>query len=334
MIPTNKSFPFNLERLKEYTESYKFNHDEIIEEFEETVCQYTGAKYCIATNSATAGIFLILFVLQEFDRFDVLVSSYGYPAVYRICDALGLNPVTIDMDTNTLGMDIDCLKSKISFQTLAVVNVETNGMMGNMREIRDVCRENDLWFIEDSASSIVQKYDGFTSGTYGDVGVYSFTPTKVMNSGEGGAIVTNDEMLATKIRALRYNPDVSVFSISFNFSMSPFLAAILIPQFQNFNYLKSVRERVYNLYKKHGLNVYENPDVNNAYPYAIYKTPSANKLKEKLDKLRIGNVYKRYAYDVKCPGAVEMDSEIIFLPSLYDMTEDQIKSICTIAKGF
>lgn len=338
MIPQNKSFLFDgyLDRLIDYMETYKFNHDEITEELEEKICKYTGAKYCILVNSATSGILMTLFIIRDGIRFNVLMSAYGYPAAYRACNFLGLNPILIDMDMQTLGMKLDSLERMLVPEaTLAVVNVETNGMMGELDKMKTLCKDRGVFFLEDSASSITQKYDGKTSGTYGDVGVYSFTPTKVLNSGEGGALVTDDKGMADKLRALRYNPDVScLWPISLNFCMSPFLAAILIPQFDGLDYQTKQREQVHNLYKKHGLNIFENPRVSNSYPYAIYKTPSAKQLKEKLDRLKIGNVYQRYAIGKTYPGAVEMDTEIIYLPKLPDMTEDQIKSVCTIAKRF
>jgi len=337
MIPTNKSFLFDgcLDGLSRYMETYKFNPDKITEEVESKICEYTGAKYCVVVNSATSGILLTLFAIKDGVRMDVLLSSYGYPAAYRMCNALDLNPIMIDMDMKTLGMNLEQLECSITSNTLAVVNVETNGMLGELDKMKSICEKKGVFFLEDSAASISQTYNGKTSGTYGDVGIYSFAPTKVLNSGEGGAIVTSDKKLADKLRKLRCNPDVScLWPISFNFCMSPFLAAILIPQFDKFEYLKKQREEVHDSYKKHGLNIFERPLVSNSYPYAIYKTPSAKQLKEKLDRLRIGNLYQRYAIDKECPGAVEMDTEVIYLPKFYDMTEAQIKSICTIAKGF
>jgi len=337
MIRISKSFSFDgyLDRLQSYLKTYNFNHDEIIEEFESKICEYTEAKYCIAINSATSGILMVLAAIMGDTRTEVLISSYGYPAAYRACNFLGLNPIMIDMEMETLGMNPDILEKHISRNTLAVVNVETNGMIGQLDRIKSICHEKGVFLLEDSAPSMTQKYDGKIVGTHGDAGVYSFAPTKVLNSGEGGAIVTNDRTFADKLKALRYNPDFSCFwPISLNFSMSPFLAAILIPQFNAIEKLRKQRESVHNLYKKNGLDIFENPRVTNSYPYAIYKTPFAKQLKEKLDRLRIGNVYRGYAVTPNCPGAIEMDTEIIFLPKLNDMTEDQIKSVCTIAKRF
>jgi len=319
MIRLNK--PFNMEYDKD-TSSLEYKMQE-----------YIGTKHAIATTSGTMAIFLVLYSIKELDKIDVIMPSYCHPATFRMCDILGLNPVMIEMNTKTMGMDLDSLWDSITDQTLAVVHVETNGVLGEPEEIKKICTEAGVYYIEDSAAAFSQKYNDRYAGTFGDVGIYSFAPTKVLNSGEGGMLITNDESLSKMIRKVRYDANASTFSSpALNLNMSSHLATMLMGQFDSIDFILEQRKRVHDLYKANGLDIFEAESVTNYYPYAIYKSPSAKNISDSLKKFQIAHRYKFYAADLRFPGAVELQTQIIDLPNFYNMTEAQIKTVCTIVK--
>jgi dTDP-4-amino-4,6-dideoxygalactose transaminase len=304
-----------------------------VDSLEYKIRDYVGSHDAIATTSGTMAIFLALYALKEYGKLDVVMPSYGHPATFRVCDFLGLNPVFVEMDTTSLSIDLDSLRNAITDHTLAVVHVETNAVLGNPQAIREICRERGVYFIEDSAASFSQKYNDKYAGTFGDVGIYSFAPTKVLNCGEGGMLIVNDESLSDRLRKLRWCSDSSTFpSSTLNLNMSPHLASMVLDQFDSVKFIIEQRKRVHDLYKKHGLDIFEDDLVTNYYPYAIYKTPSAKDISFSLKKFHIQHRYKFAAADEKFPGAIELQTELIDLPNFYDMTEEQIKYVCTIVR--
>jgi len=281
IIPTTKPYfsktTRSLDIFQKYLTSYNFNHNEMTELLEDKTCEFTGSKYAIAVNSATSGILIVLIYLQRIlQDGEILIPSYGYPAVYKACKILGLKPVIVDVDEKSLTIDLNMAKEKITDKTLAMFNIENNGVIGNLRLKREFCSEHNIYFIEDSASAMVQNYNGKAAGTFGDIGIYSFSPTKVLNSGEGGVIVTDSEEIYTTLKTIRYSSDFSRSEpLSLNFSMSPFLAAMIIPQFESINFIKSFRRRIHDSYVSAGLKIFEYDSVSNYYPYAIYQSKSA-----------------------------------------------------------
>jgi dTDP-4-amino-4,6-dideoxygalactose transaminase len=238
------------------------------------------------------------------------------------------------MDDTSMSMDLDDLRKKLTIDTVAMVNVETNGVLGNLHEMKSFANEHELFFIEDSASALVQNYNGTNAGRFGNIGVYSFANTKVLDSGEGGVIVTDHQAIYKRVKSLRYSKDYSsVYPLSMNFNMSPYLADRILTQFSSIHSLSADRERVHNLYKENGLNIFEFESVTNRYQYIMYRSQVARKISDKLKKLKIGHRYKHYTVVGDYPIANKIKSEVIDLPTFYGISDLQIQTICNVIKG-
>lgn len=309
-------------------------YNDSVEELESKICQYTGAKHCLAVTSATAGLLMILLDCKRLiSEPEIMMPSYGFPAVYKICKILGIDPVVVDMDYKSMSIDMTLARQKLTDKTVALVNIETNGVLGNLNQMESFAKENEIFFIEDSASALVQNYNGISAGRFGDVAVYSFASTKVLDSGEGGAIITDNPILYTRLADLRYNNDYSsVEPLSLNFNMSPYLAERLLSQFPSLDLIARDRERVHNLYRQHGLNIFNDPSVTNRYQYIMYRSHVAKDVSQKLSRLKIGHRYKHYTVFEDSPVANKIKSEVIDLPSFYEMSELQIKTICDLIR--
>ena len=320
--------------FQKYLSEYKFNHNEIVGQLEDKTCEHTGSRYAIAVNSATSAILMVLIHLQTILKDgEILIPSYGYPAVYKACKILGLKPVVVDVDEKSLTIDLHRAEEKITDKTLAMFNIENNGVLGNLQLKKEFCSEHNIYFIEDAASAMVQNYNGQTAGTFGDIGIYSFSPTKVLNSGEGGVIITDSKELYTKLKELRYSANFSRSKpLSLNFNMSPFLAAMLIPQFESIEFIKSFRSKIHDSYISAGLKIFEYDSVSNYYPYAIYQSVSAREISEKLRRLKIGHRFQYYAVVEDCEVANKIKSTTIDLPLFHDMGKSQIETICSLIR--
>lgn len=344
VIPVYKEEWFH--SLKGYIEQYDFAHHYVLEELENKIKNYVGRKYALAINSGTNGIFMCLHQIA-YEGAEVIFSNWGYPGIANVCKAMKIKPVPVDLKEDTLCMNPDEIKLKITSKTIAIVNTGNNGIIGSDIEIiRDIAKENNLMFIEDSAPSLLQKFNGMNAGTFGDVSMFSFSPTKPVICGEGAILVTDNDELYEKLKTFRhmtYSNDDKNFKCfaendnegSLNFSLSPFLAAYVIPQLDedNLNDIIEKRERVYNLYKQR-LNIFGQEGETNRYGTIMYLSDKAGAISKKLNLYKIEHRYKYYPlYNRDFSVSKMIFENIIDLPSNYFLTEEQINAICTITKG-
>lgn len=179
-----------------------------VNEFSDALAAYTGAKYVITCGNGTDALQIAMMGLDFHAGQEVIVPAFTYVATAEVIALLGLKPVFIDVIADTYELDISQLESKLSSKTVGIVPVHLYGQCSNMEGILAFAKKHNLKVIEDSAQAIGAKYtfsDGRTmqAGTMGDVGTTSFFPSKNLGCyGDGGAMFTNDEKLAEKLRMI------------------------------------------------------------------------------------------------------------------------------------
>ena len=311
---------------------------ELERELEEKICKFTGASYCTVVNSGTNALYMAMLIpLKQFtyykDKKDILVPNYGHPAIEKCCIALGLNPIYVGMDPKTLSMDFKKAESKITSKTAAIVHVENNGVIGrDIFKFRKLCNDYNLLLVEDAAPSMIQRIDQINAGVIGDIGIYSFSYSKPFHCGEGAAIVTKNQYFDKAFKAYRYNHNYMDMGMNLNFSLSPYLIAMLLPQFETINNVIKTREDVHAEYKSHGIPVFEEEGVTNRYPYAMLINDNASNISRKLNNFKIGHRYMYYpVYDYD-EITIQTRSKLIDLPCHEDLTSAQIKTISTLIK--
>jgi len=318
--------------LGKYIKQYDFWHDGIIEEFEKKTLEVVYRKYALAVNSGSNAIFMALWCWKNMNpgRYEVIIPNWGYPAAFKVCDVLGLVPVPVDMDKENLSMTLDEVYLNLKNETLAVIHIENNGVIGGAKEIGKMINDPRILYIEDSAPSLLQE----NAGMFGDVAIFSSSPTKPLISGEGGVIVTDDLQLYMEMKQLRHLSDYKDKNPSLNFMLSPFLAAYLINQFDYLNDMATSRIVIHNCYKRHGLNIFE--ESSNCHGAIMYMSPKAEKISEKLNQFGIEHRYKYYPLYSEnkkmFPISHEIRKQIIDLPMHYDLDDDKIKFICEVVK--
>jgi perosamine synthetase len=214
-----------------------------VAEFERLVADYVGTRYAFATTSATTALHLSLVVLGIGPGDEVLVPDFTFPATANVVVQQGARPVLVDIDLNTFTMNVDDLAAKVTSRSKAIIPVHTFGLSADMNPIMELARRHDLAVIEDAACAIGTTYHGKRCGSLGTLGCFSFHPRKVITTGEGGMITTDDEILAEKIQLLRSHGGVrrdgrfTFEAAGYNYRMSDILAAVGVAQMRKLDTL-------------------------------------------------------------------------------------------------
>lgn len=212
-------------------------------EFENIVADYVGSKYAFAMSSCTTALHLSLVVLGIKSGDEVLVADFTFPATANVVVQQGAIPVFVDIELDTFTIDIDDLRSKVTNKTKAIIPVHTFGCSADMDKVLEIASEKNIPVIEDAACAIGTIYKGKYCGNLGTLGCFSFHPRKVITTGEGGMITTNDEELAERIRLLRNHGGVRIGkwyqyeAAGFNYRLSDVQAAIGVVQMEKLPYI-------------------------------------------------------------------------------------------------
>ncbi|MGI0082309.1 MAG: DegT/DnrJ/EryC1/StrS family aminotransferase [Nitrosopumilaceae archaeon] len=174
-----------------------------VQEFEKLLSSFVKSRYAVAVNSGTAALQAALYALNIQKGDEVLVPSFTFVATANSIMSVGAKPVFVDIVKENYTMDPNDLRKKITKKSKAIIPVHLYGHMAYIDEISEVASKYNLDIIEDSAQSLGSTYKGKHSGTFSKLGCFSMYAAKVVTSGEGGAIVTNDKKLFENLRKIR-----------------------------------------------------------------------------------------------------------------------------------
>lgn len=170
-----------------------------VEEMERSLEAYTGAKYAVAVCNGTAALHCACIAAGIGPGDEVIATPLTFAASANCALYCGATPVFADIDPETYNIDPDSIRAHITPKTKAIIAVDFTGQAVKHKEIRDICEEFHLVFIEDAAHAIATKYDGKQVGSLADMTCFSFHPVKTITGGEGGAVTTNNEEYYKKL---------------------------------------------------------------------------------------------------------------------------------------
>jgi perosamine synthetase len=219
-----------------------------ITEFEEQFASYCGAKHGIATTSGTSALHLALATLGIGRGDEVIVPVFTMAACIFAVLYTGATPVLVDADPDTWTMDVGQIESKVTPRTRAIMPVHIYGHPCDMDPIVEVAERHGLYIVEDAAEAHGAEYRGRKVGSLGHVGCFSFYANKIITTGEGGMVVTNDDRAADLARRLRdqaYSPEKRFLHthIGFNYRMTNVQAAIGLGQLEHIDQFVAARRR-------------------------------------------------------------------------------------------
>lgn len=200
-----------------------------VKKFEEELGRFMRAKDVIVVNSGTAALQVSLLALGVKPGDEVIVPSFTFAATAGAVLLVGAKPVFVDIDLKSYNIDPEAFRRAITSKTKAVIPVDLYGLPAEMDEIKEYAQKYGIMVLEDACQAQGASYKGRMAGTLGDLGCLSFYAGKVMTTGEGGAILTNDEELGKKLRMIRTHGQVKGYdslTIGGNFRMPEIEAAI------------------------------------------------------------------------------------------------------------
>lgn len=335
------------------------------QELEEMVSNYLGVKHAICVSSCTTALHLAILSLGIEDG-EILVADYTYPATGHAVKYCGLTPVFVDVDPKTYNMDYKDLKRKFNRKrTKAIIVVHTFGQSADMEKIMKVANKKNIPVIEDAACALGSKFKGQHCGTFGKIGCFSMHATKGVSTGEGGIVVTNDDLIADRIRSLstfginrwaKENSkefEIPIFeNIGFNYKMSDLAAAVGIAQFKKLDKIikkKNALARYWNKRLKE-IDYINQPyirkgkgNVHNYQGYCCLVTPVVNRnkliqlLKDKGIQTQIGTYSSciQPCYDNwkdNCYNSLDIYYRAIRLPLFYKLKKSEIDYVIEVLK--
>jgi len=323
--------------------------------FEEMIAEFTGVKHCIVVNNGTISLTIgaIACGLKAGD--EVIVPNYTMIATPNSMKLFGANPVFVDVEPGTLCIDLKQIKSAITNKTKAVIFVAANGRYPGyqIEDLKELAKVNNLILIEDAAQALGSYYpDGRHIGTVGEFGSISFSAPKIISTGQGGAIITNNDELAAKMRKLkdfgRESGGNDIHDIiGWNFKFTDLQAVIGIEQMKKLPKRIFRKKEIYTIYKDNlkncnGIRLFEH-NLDFTTPWFIDTNVEERELlTEHLKNKNIGtrNMYppinkqKTYKYPREYEVSNKVGKEGLWLPSSSKLFNDQINYICSIISNF
>jgi perosamine synthetase len=225
-----------------------FTKGPYVEKFREAIRQYTGARYSFLTTSATTALWISLKAAGINPGDEVIVSDFSFPASANVIEDLGAVPVFADVDLLTFNMFPEELEKKMSRKTKAVMFVDVFGNPSGILTVKEICKKNGLILIEDAACAFGSSIDGIKCGNIADITCFSFHPRKLITTGEGGAITTNNPEFArffeVKLNhgAVPKNDMLDFVEYGYNFRLSELQAALGIKQIEKIDQIVKSRQ--------------------------------------------------------------------------------------------
>lgn len=238
-----------------------------VAEAEKALAEYVGAKHAVVCSNGTAALHCACMAAGVGPGDEVITTPITFAASANCALYCGARPIFADIDLETYNIDPESIRAKITPKTKAVVAVDFTGQAVKIKEIREICDEYGLVFIEDAAHAIGTCYNGAHVGSLADMTCFSFHPVKTITSGEGGAITTNNDEYYKKLvlsHAHGITHDESLMedaphegiwyyeqiSLGYNYRMTDFQSALLLSQLNKLERFKQRRQEIVNKYNE------------------------------------------------------------------------------------
>jgi perosamine synthetase len=226
-----------------------------IQEFEQSFAERCGARHAIAVSTGTAALHLALYALGIGPGDEVIVPSLTFVATANAIRYTGATPVFVDSDQKTWNISVSDIAQAITSRTKAILPVHLYGLPAYMEEILSLAKRHELLVLEDAAEAHFAQINGRSVGTMGNAGAFSFYGNKIVTTGEGGMVITDEDDLAARIRSLR-NQAMSCENrywhaeIGFNYQMTNVQAAIGLAQMQKVNLILKRKAEIADQYQQ------------------------------------------------------------------------------------
>lgn len=329
----------------------------VIKDFEKEFASLLGVKHCIGVANGTDAIYITMKMLGISSGDEVITTAASWISTSETISQTGAKPVFIDIHPDTYTIDVKQIESKITKQTKAIIPVHLYGQAAHIRIIRDLCVKHNLFLIEDCAQSHLTEDKGQYVGTFGNAATFSFYPGKNLGAyGDAGAIVTNDDALAEKMRMYanhgalkKHQHQMEGINSRLDTIQAGILAAKL-PHLKKWTQQRIQNASLYTTKLKgvHGITLPgTRPDTVHSFHLYVIRTIKRDELKSFLEGKGIQTAIHyptalpnlpAYGYlghkPSDFPIASNYQKEILSLPMFPELSERQIDYICNAIKEF
>lgn len=331
-----------------------------VQEFEEKFAAYTGAKYAVALSNCTTALHLAMIVAGIKEGDEVICPSMSYVATANSIKYVGATPVFAEVNEH-FNLDIEDVKKKITLNTKAILLVHQIGMPADIDAFKLLCGQQGLKLIEDAACAAGSSYKGKKIGSHSDLVCFSFHPRKVITTGDGGMITTNNEAYYKRIKLLRQHA-MSVndrerhaankiifedhLEVGYNYRMTDIQASVGIKQLEKLDFIVSERRKIAERYNTAFKNVKgvtlqkeEEGYFTNYQSYTLLLSNEAkltrNEFMEKMLEQGVAtrrgimtahreSAYKEESTHVSLPATNYYSDHSVVIPLFYPMKEEEI----------
>jgi len=343
------------EAVQGVLESTHFILGQQVKALEDEVAAYHGVKYAAALASGTDALHLALVAAGIKQGDEVITTPFTFIATAEAISYVGAVPVFVDIDPETFNIDAGKIEAAVTDRTRGIIPVHLYGQPADMNRIMAVAQKHNLHVIEDCAQSFGAEYQGRKTGVFGDLGCFSFFPSKNLGCyGDGGMVITDDQSLAERVMRLRNHGSTVRYyheEIGFNSRLDEIQAAILRVKMKHIDEYNEKRRKNALLYNKYfqGAGIATPSEIQGTkhvfHQYTI-RVKNRDAIKKKLDEGKITSTMIYYPVPLhlqqaykslgikkgSMPVTESVCSEVLSLPMYPELSEEQIIAVADAVK--
>ena len=244
--------------IKDVLNSNYVNEGKYTKKLEKKICKFLKVRYAVTATSGTAALFLALKANGVKYNDEVIIPNITFPATANAIKMAGAKPILVDVNPSNLLIDEKSLLKKISLKTKFVIPVHVSGRGDNIKKIISICKKKSIKVIEDAAEALGSRIKAKSLGTFGIAGCFSFAPNKIITTGQGGIVVTNNKNVYKNLKILkdqgRIGPTTggedNYVSVGYNFKLSNLQSSLGLSQMKNLGWRMEKLRGIYKYYLK------------------------------------------------------------------------------------
>jgi perosamine synthetase len=334
-----------------------------VQEFEEKFAAYVGSKYAVALSNCTTALHLAMIVAGVKEGDEVICPSMSYIATANSIKYVGATPVFAEVNPGTYNIDVNHAEKLITDKTKAILIVHQIGLPADIDAFKELCKKHNLILLEDAACAAGSAYKGHRIGYHSDLVCFSFHPRKVITTGDGGMITTNNEAYCNRLKLLRqhgmsvndrirHNSATVIIEdhleVGYNYRLTDIQAAVGIKQLEKLDWIVEERRKIATRYQEAfaGIDTIRLPVEPEGYftnwqSYSVYLKPSCpvkrNDLMQALldrgisTRRGVMTTHREIAYKnarpVSLPVSEDASDNSIILPLYVPMTDAEVEAV-------
>jgi len=324
---------------------------------EKEIADYCGTKYAVGVASGTDALLLSLRACGIGPGDEVITTPFTFFATAEVISNLGARPIFVDIQPDTFNIDVEKIERAITRNTRAILPVHIFGQMCDMDKLIEIKEKYNLFVIEDACQAIGATYNGKRAGSIGDVGCFSFFPTKNLGAyGDGGMIVTSNEELKDKLMALRNHGSVKKYyhsELGYNSRLDEIQAAILRVKLKHLDDFIRRRQEIAELYTilLSDIPYVKVPSIKPGHTHTFHQYVIRAENRDELQKylsdngigstvyyplpLHLQKVYENLGYKLgDLPESEKASREVLALPMWPELKDEEVKVVVEVIKSF